>query len=152
MSDRSFIDTNVLVYAHDTGYGLKHEQARTLVERMWAERSGVLSTQVLQELYVNVRRKARRPIGRAQALRLVEDYISWEVVVNDERSIVEAIDIEERYGISFWDALIVQAADVAGVTRLYTEDLNHGQTYRGVEAYNPFVTRAGDPSVHEADP
>jgi len=149
MSDRAFVDTNVLVYAHDTGSGWRHEEARELVEELWSERSGVISTQVLHELYVNVRRKATNPLDLTAARRLIEDYLSWEVVVNDGSSVLGAIEIEERYEISYWDALIVQAANAAGVDTLFTEDLNHGQTYGGVTAVNPFFKVSTPSSVHE---
>lgn len=139
MSDRVFVDSNVLVYAHDAGAGERHRVARELVEGLWEDRSGVLSTQVLQEVWVNVRRKAARPVSRAEALRLIEDYSRWQVVVNDAASVVEAIRLEERFKISFWDALIVHAAQSAGVSRLYSEDLSDGQDYGPVEAVNPFA-------------
>lgn len=138
MSAEFFVDSNVLVYAHDAGAGDRHEVARELVRRLWRDRSGVLSTQVLQEVYVNVRRKAEKPVSREEALRLIEDYLAWEVVVNTPRSVLEAIRIEKRFDISFWDALIVHAAQSAGATTLYTEDLNDGQAYGPVRAIDPF--------------
>jgi len=137
MSDKAFVDTNLLVYAHDSGAGPKHSKARALVERLWEERRGVLSTQVLQELYVNVRRKAARPISAQEAQALVADYLVWEVVVNDGPSILRAIEAEERYGISFWDAMIVQAAEHSGAGVLYSEDLSNGQLYGTVRVVNP---------------
>jgi predicted nucleic acid-binding protein len=88
---------------------------------------------------VNVRRKAEQPVSRDEAIALIEDYRRWKVVVNSEHSIVEAIRIEERFGLSFWDALILQAAQSSGAGTLYTEDLNHGQRYGSVEAANPFL-------------
>lgn len=148
MSGRAFVDTNVLVYAHDASAGRKHEVARALIKNLWADRSGVVSTQVLQELYVNVRRVAFNPLDATEARELIEDYLSWHTVVNDGATILGAIALEERYGISFWDALIVHAANTAGVDTLYTEDLNHGQVYGTVTAVNPFLE--SDPaSVHE---
>lgn len=139
MSDRAFVDTNVLVYAYDRDAGSKHDTARDLIAGLWESRTGVVSTQVLQEFYVNVRRKAKRPMSRSDAVRLIEGYLAWDVVVNDAESITGAIVDEEKYGISFWDALIVGAARAAGVSVLFTEDLNHGQLYGGVEAVNPFL-------------
>jgi predicted nucleic acid-binding protein len=138
-SGRAFVDTNVLVYAHDRGAGERHAVARDVVAGLWQVRSGVLSTQVLQELYVNVRRKAKRPLGLAAARRIVEDYLCWHVVVNDGESILEALELETRYRISFWDALVVQAANAAAVEILYSEDLAHGQTYGAVRVVNPFA-------------
>ena len=139
MSGRAFVDTNVLVYAHDSGAGDRHRIARDLIERLWAERGGVLSTQVIQEFYVNVRRRAQRPISPPEARRLVDDYLTWEIVVNDAASIREAIAIEERYRLTFWDALVVHAANQSGAEILYSEDLGHGQVYGAVELVNPFV-------------
>lgn len=136
MSDRFFVDTNVLVYAHDLSAGEKHARARDLVERLWRERSGVLSTQVLQELYVSLR-KARTPLPAADAGAVVKNYLRWEVVVNTGDSILEAIDIEGRHKLSFWDAMIVQAASTAGAEVLYSEDLSHGQTYGSVRVLDP---------------
>ena len=137
MSDKFFVDTNILMYAHDTGAGTKHDRARALVEDLWRTRSGVLSTQVLQELCVNLRRKTGRPLGTRAIREIVVDYLSWEVVVNGGESILEALDLEERYQISFWDALVVQAAQQAGADVLYSEDLSDGQAYGPVRVVNP---------------
>jgi predicted nucleic acid-binding protein len=143
MSDRYFVDTNILVYAHDTSAGAKHERAKALVEDLWRQRSGVVSTQVLQELCVNLRRKAGHPVDLRTAREIIADYLSWDVVTNTGESILEALQLEEHYQISFWDALIVQAAEASGAAVLYSEDLSDGQTYRGVRVVNPLRT-AGD--------
>lgn len=139
MSVEAFVDSNVLVYAHDRGAGEKHERARTLVAELWRQRTGALSTQVIQEFYVNVRRKSANPIPESAARHLVEDYLRWEVVVNDGTSILEALDVADRYQLSFWDSLIVQAANASGASILYTEDLNQGQRYGAVKVANPFA-------------
>lgn len=138
MSDRAFVDSNILVYAHDSGAGERHRIAVDLVRQLWQNRTGVISTQVLQEVWVNLRRKAERPVSRDEAVALLRDYGRWEVVINSTESVLEAIRLEERYGLSFWDALIVQAARSAGVSLLYSEDLNSGQTYDGVVVVSPF--------------
>jgi predicted nucleic acid-binding protein len=138
MSGKTFVDTNILVYAHDPGRGVKHEAAKAVLVRLWRERSGVISTQVLQELYVNLRKVARRPLSLAEAKGLLTDYVTWEVVVNDGAAILEALEFESRYRLSFWDALIVQAANAAGAESLCSEDFNHGQLYGTVTAVNPF--------------
>lgn len=137
MSDKYFVDTNILMYAHDTAAGVKHARARALVEGLWRDRSGVVSTQVLQELCVNLRRKAGRPLDRKTARDIVTDYMSWHVVVNGGESILESLDLEEQYQISFWDALVVQAAQASGAAVLYSEDLSDGQMYGGVRVVNP---------------
>jgi predicted nucleic acid-binding protein len=139
MSDRCFVDTNILVYAHDRSAGFKHQRARLLIEDLWNSGRGVLSTQVLQELCVNVRRQAGRPLSVEEARRIVQDYLSWEVVVNTPASVIQALDVEARYKISFWDALILQAAESSGVAILYSEDLATGQSYGSVRVINPLV-------------
>lgn len=138
MSDRYFVDTNILMYAHDIAAGDRHQRAKALVEELWEARSGVVSTQVLQELAVNLRRKAKKPLGATATRDVVSDYLAWRVVVNDGDSILEALDLEARYQISFWDALVVHAAQASGATLLYSEDLSDGQVYGGVRVVNPF--------------
>ena len=140
MSDRYFVDTNILMYAHDAAAGEKHQRAKALVEQLWETRSGVVSTQVLQELAVNLRRKVRKPLNATATRDVVSDYLVWQVVVNGGDSILEALDFEERYQVSFWDALIIQAAHAAGAETLYSEDLSDGQRYGGVTVKNPFRT------------
>jgi predicted nucleic acid-binding protein len=141
MNDRVFVDTNVLVYAHDVSTGAKHERARSLVERLWQERSGAVSTQVLQELYVSLR-KARHPLASKEARAVVADYLRWEVVVNSGESILDAIELEQRYAVSFWDALIIQSSRTCGAEILYSEDLSDGQVYDSVRVVNPFGSTA----------
>jgi predicted nucleic acid-binding protein len=139
MSDKYFVDTNVLVYAHDRSTGSKHEIARTLIDRLWVSGGGVVSTQVLQELCVNLRRKAGHPMPADEVRRLIQDYSGWEVVVNSADSVLQALDIEGRYKTSFWDALILQAAEQSGAATLYSEDLASGQRYGSVRVINPFA-------------
>lgn len=138
MSDRYFVDTNILMYAHDITVGEKHARAKALVEDLWQNRSGVVSTQVLQELAVNLRRKAKRPLDARATRDVVSDYLAWQVVVNGGDSILEALELEARYQISFWDALVIQAAQTAGADVLYSEDLSDGQRYGSVKVENPF--------------
>jgi predicted nucleic acid-binding protein len=137
MNDRYFVDTNILVYAHDRSAGLKHKQAQALVEELWASGGGVLSTQVLQELCINLRRKATHPLSVEETRKLIEDYSRWTIVTNTTESVIQALDIEVRFKISFWDALIVQAAGSAEAEVLYSEDLADGQTYGSVRVVNP---------------
>ena len=139
MSERSFVDTNVLVYAHDLGAGVKHERARGLVRTLWERRTDVISTQVLQELFVNLRRKASRPVSHVEARRLIDDYLTLEVIVNDGSAILAAVDLEEHYRLPFWDALIIRAATVAGVSTLHSEVLSHGQVFGHVQVVNAFA-------------
>jgi predicted nucleic acid-binding protein len=137
MSDKCFVDTNILVYAHDRSTGIKHERARILIETLWNSGKGVLSTQVLQELCINLRRKAANPLPVEEVRRLVREYSTWEVVTNTPGSVLGALEIETRYKTSFWDALILQAAEEAGASILFSEDLAIGQRYGAVEVVNP---------------
>ena len=137
MSDKCFVDTNILVYAHDRSAGVKHRRAQGLVEQLWDSGKGVLSTQVLQELCINLRRKAANPLSVDEVRLLIRDYAAWDVVTNTPSSILKALDIETRYKISFWDALIVQAAEDAGASILYSEDLAAGQRYGAIRVVNP---------------
>jgi len=114
MSARYFVDTNILMYAHDTAAGAKHERAKALVQELWRDRTGIVSTQILQELAVNLRRKAGRPLDTKATREVVADYLTWHVVVNGGESILEALDLEARYQLSFWDALVLQAAQASG--------------------------------------
>ena len=135
----TFVDTNVLAYAHDRSETAKQPVARTLLEGLWRDRAGVLSTQVLQELYVVTTRRFDPPLPGAAARELVVLYASWPVVHVDIPLIVAASELEERHTLSFWDALVVEAARRAGATRLVTEDLQAGRTIGGVTVENPFA-------------
>ena len=141
MSDKYFVDTNILMYAHDKAAGAKHERAKAIVEELWRDRTGVVSTLVLQELSVNLRKKVRQPVDAKATRDIVADYLAWQVIVNGGEAILDALDIEKRYQISFWDALIVQAAQSSGAEVLYSEDLADGQRYASIHVLNPFVDR-----------
>jgi predicted nucleic acid-binding protein len=140
MSDKCFVDTNILVYTQDLAAGDKCWRAQALTRELWEDRRGVISTQVLQELYVALRRKLKSPMSAAESADILRDYSEWEVVINNRESIFRAIDIESRYKISFWDALILQAAEQAGAQTVYSEDLSHGGRYVGVHVVNPFIS------------
>jgi len=139
MADKFFVDTNILIYAHDQTTGIKHDRARKLLEQLWDSGQGVLSTQILQELCINLRRKVARPLPIDDIRRLLEDYLTWEIVVNTPNSVLQALDLEARYKISFWDALVLQAAETAGVSILYSEDLATGQQYGTFRVENPLL-------------
>lgn len=146
MSDKYFVDTNVLVYAHDRSAGVKHKRARVIVEDLWNSGLGVLSTQVLQELCINLRRKASPPWPIDETRQLLQDYSRWEVVVNTPESAIQALDIEMRYKLSFWDALVIHAAETSGAAVLYSEGLSDGQVYGSVRVVNPLKDPASLPS------
>jgi predicted nucleic acid-binding protein len=135
----TFVDTNVLVYAHDRSETAKQPVARALVEELWRDRAGVLSTQVLQELYVVATGKLDPPIPRTAARELVVLYSTWPVVQVDVPLVLAASELEERHRLSFWDALVVEAARRAGAARLVSEDLQPGRSFGGVTVENPFT-------------
>ncbi|MGB7548222.1 MAG: PIN domain-containing protein [Terracidiphilus sp.] len=139
MSDKYFVDTNILVYAHDRTTGAKHLRAQRLLEQLWNSGQGVLSTQVLQELCINLRRKAGNPLPMEEVRLLIREYATWEVVTNTPESVLRALDIEIRYKTSFWDALILQAAEDAGASILYSEDLAAGQRFGAIQIVNPLI-------------
>jgi predicted nucleic acid-binding protein len=138
MSDKFFLDTNLLVYAYDRSAGAKHGAALDLVRNISDSGAPVISTQVLQELAVCLRRKVARPLDSREIRKIVTELQEWEVFVNNGDSVLRALEIEEQYQISFWDSLIINAAHSAGAEILYTEDLNHGQILGGVRVVNPF--------------
>jgi len=135
---RTFVDTNVLLYGHDASETEKQPIARALLEELWADRSGVLSTQVLQEFYVVATRKFEPPMRRSEAREIVALYATWSVVQVDVGLILDAAALEERAQLSFWDALIVEAARRAGAMRLVSEDLQDGRRIAGIAIENPF--------------
>jgi predicted nucleic acid-binding protein len=135
---KTFVDTNILVYAHDTDAGDRHATARTLVAELWDRRSGFLSTQVLQEFYAVVTRKFKPPMPRARARAIVAAYGEWCAVATEPQLIVAASRLEEEHTLSFWDALIVQAAIQAGAERLVSEDLQNGRRFGALTIVNPF--------------
>ena len=139
MADKYFVDTNILIYAHDRSTGIKHERARRIIERLWTSGQGVLSTQVLQELCINLRRKVARPLPVEEIRQLLQDYLSWEIVVNAPEAGIRALEIEGDYKTSFWDALILQAAEQSGAAMLYSEDLATGQSYGSIQVVNPLL-------------
>lgn len=138
MSDVVFVDTNILVYAHDADAGLKHERAIEKLRELWESGTGRLSVQVLQEFYVNVTRKLTTPVARSTAREVVTAYGAWIREATTVATVIRAIDIAEMAQISYWDALIVASAEQAGAAHLYSEDLNADQTIAGVEIVNPF--------------
>ena len=135
---KTFIDTNVLVYAHDTDAGVRHTTAKALLAELWDHRNGSLSTQVLQEFYAVVTRKFKPPIPRAKARAIVAAYGEWCDAATEPQLIVAASRLEEEHTLSFWDSLIVQAAIQAGADRLVSEDLHHGRSFGTLTIENPF--------------
>jgi predicted nucleic acid-binding protein len=134
-----FIDTNILVYAYDRSAGEKHRLAVELLRHLWEDETGCLSLQVLQEFHVTVTRKIANPLDLQTAQLIVSDLSHWRLHTPEVRDILSAIDYQLNYQLSFWDALIVLSAARLGCQQLFTEDLNHGQSYSGVQVINPFL-------------
>jgi len=109
-----------------------------LIEDLWRSKTGVLSTQVLQEFYVTVSRKVLHPKDNKTAWRWVSHYANWRIIANDHIAVLDAIDIERRFKTSFWNAMIVQAAITANVKLLYSQDMNHDRHYDGICVKDPF--------------
>lgn len=137
-AELTFVDTNVLVYAHDSSEGRKSAIAQEVLRKLWEERTGVLSTQVLQEFYSVATRKLDPPMSKALARRIVADYGEWCTTATDPQLIVSASKLEEDHPLSWWDALIVEAALRTGATTLLSEDMHDGQRFGTVVIRNPF--------------
>jgi predicted nucleic acid-binding protein len=137
MRAECFLDTNVLVYAVSAAEedAVRREKALALV----AEADFGLSAQVLQEFYVTVTRKIRKPLAPERAVALMDEYRTFPTVATDYPLIVAAVELSIRYGISYWDGAIVAAAEALEAPTLYTEDLNDGQRYGSVRVVNPFA-------------
>lgn len=132
----AFFDTNILLYADDADAGPKTELARNLLRQAMLQRSGVISTQVLQEFYVNARKKLN--LDGAAARARVEVYLGFDVVTVGPGLLLSAIDLHRLDSLSFWDALIVRSAEQAGCAVLYSEDLQHGRRFGALQVVDPF--------------
>ena len=137
MSARTFVDTNVLIYAHDIDAKAKHLSAKSVLRELWSERKGVLNPQVLQEFYENVTKKILHPLSKESARLVVSTYATW-CVETTSVEISNAFRIEDESRIGFWDALIVASALKSDASRILSEDLNVGQTIAGILIENPF--------------
>jgi predicted nucleic acid-binding protein len=134
---KTFIDSNVLIYANDKDEVERQRVAIKALDELWTTDSGVLSVQVLQEFYSVVTRKLKPRVSRALAQEVVQLYSQW-CGETTAREIQDAFRIESTAQISFWDALIVASALQSGANRILSDDLNHGQTIAGIAIVNPF--------------
>lgn len=147
MTDIVFVDTNVLIYAHDVDAGRKRERAVDCLRELWDSGAGRLSVQVLQEFFVNATRKLATPVARAVAREVLGAYAAWVREPTTAGTVLRATEIAETAQLSFWDAMIVASAEQAGAAVLYSEDLNAGQVIAGIRIVNPLVTRPEEPST-----
>jgi predicted nucleic acid-binding protein len=139
MTELVFADTNVLVYHLDTREPRKQSSARTWMEYLWATRSGRISFQVLEELYATVTRKLDPGLDREVARKVVRALWAWQPVPVDEQALAAAWEAQDRFGLSWWDSLIVGAARLASCSFLLTEDLQHDQDLDGLRVISPFA-------------
>jgi predicted nucleic acid-binding protein len=133
-----FVDTNVMVYAHDESAGRKHELAKELVRRLWDSGKGCVSVQVLQEFYVTVTKKTKKTLDPGEARQVVHDLGLWRTFGPETADVLGAIDLARRHDVAFWDAMILWGAAQLGCAVVWSEDLNPDQTYDGVRVVNPF--------------
>ena len=138
MTDKVFVDTNVLVYTRDASEPEKQKQAMGWMSHLWDIRTGRLSFQVLQEYYVTVTEKLDPGLVPKVARRDVRLLLSWQPIPVDARVLEGAWDLQDRYQLSWWDALIVSAAQAADCNYLLTEDLKEDQKLENVRVINPF--------------
>ncbi len=141
----TFVDTHVLLYAHDRAAGRRHHDAVQVVDDLWAHRNGVLSTQILQEFYVNATRKLRPTISRADARDIVTDYATWRVHQVSMHDVLDASVLAERHTLSFWDALVVVAAQQVGASVLLSEDVQQTGTFGALTVRSPFTAAPPSP-------
>ena len=138
MPDRQFIDTNILVYSYDSSDPAKQEHARQIVRNGIAEETAVLSAQVLGEFFAVVTSRIPVPLTAVEAEEVLDIFSVLPVIEIDFRLVRLATGIHRRYGVNYWDALIVAAAQRASCTQILTEDLNTGQSYQDIQVVNPF--------------
>jgi predicted nucleic acid-binding protein len=139
MSDRLFVDTNVVVYLFDTDAPAKRQRAREIFETRGREGQLVLSTQVLQEFFVSVTRKLEHPLPVEEAEAAAKELATLDVVEVEVPMVLRAISLSRRHTLSLWDALIVEAARYRGCTRLLSEDMQDGRQFGDLTIENPFV-------------
>ena len=133
-----FVDTNILIYAHDISAGPKHTRARDLIRELWDSGQGCLSVQVLQEFYVNVTQKVAKRLAPDVAARIIADLSVWQIHRPGVEDILDAIRLQDRYQTSFWDATIIASAIQLGCQNIWSEDLNPGQVYDTITVLSPF--------------
>ena len=138
-----FVDTNVLLYTFDDAYPDKRDQARAWVSACWLQRRGRVSTQVLNEFYANARKRFRNLITPGDARAEVRRYQEWSPWQIDHATVETAWAVESRYGLNYWDALMVSTAQHIGCTLLLTEDLQHDQQIDNLRIVNPFQADIG---------
>lgn len=145
----AFVDSNILIYAHDLDAGVKRERAAAKLRELWNSGTGRLSIQVLQEFYVNATQKLATPIARSTAREIVKTYGVWVRHATTVETVTRAAEISDLARISFWDALIVASAEEVDADELLSEDLNTGQSIVGIRITNPLDGSYMSSEVHD---
>ena len=135
-----FVDTNVVVYSRDATDATKHARALMWMDHLWKEQCGAISYQVLQEYYVTVTQKLKPGLAKSAARQDVSALLAWRPITIDEPVLKTAWSVQDEFGFSWWDSLIVAAAKFAGCDYLLTEDLQHEQDLGGIKTLNPFLS------------
>lgn len=138
MTDPCFVDANVFVHWRDPTDGVKYSRANDWMEQLWTHGTGRTSTQALSEFYTIITREVAKPLSKPDAWEYVESLIAWSPQPVDSVVLVRARQVEERYRLSWWDSLIVAAAQVQHCVLLLTEDLQDGAVYGSVTVRDPF--------------
>jgi predicted nucleic acid-binding protein len=131
MTAKVFVDSNILIYAHDADAGSKQKIAAAQIKALWKNRLGRISTQVLQEF--------KKPMSKSDAREIVRDYAEWAAISTSPQTVIRASELSEVWRVSFWDSLILAAAEEQECSIVLTEDLNSGQTVAGIRVVNPFL-------------
>jgi len=147
MTATYFVDTNILIYAHDPVYPAHMAEAHAWMTALWRDGSGVISTQVLKEFYNVLTCKLSPPVSREPAREEVRDLMTWPVIETDVRLFETAWSIETHGHCSWWDALIIAAAQHAGCSAILSEDLGEHLMPNGIRLINPFAGTVHEPSA-----
>lgn len=132
-----FLDTNILVYAFDKDEKTKHEKAKIILADCWNQQSGILSTQILQEFYVSLTSKIPNKLSINEASEVIKELLSWTIYEIMTQDIITATEIQDQYGYSFWDSLVISMAQKSDAELLYSEDMQDGQKIGSLTIVNP---------------
>lgn len=141
MKGKYFLDTNILVYAHDSGYLSQKNISESLIVKGIMDEVAVISTQVLSEFFVTITRKVEKPLAVKAAKKEIKLLGSMEIVELDMEMILLAIDLHIKNKISYWDSLIIISAQQSGCSCIYSEDLSDGQIFNNIKVINPYKVR-----------
>ncbi len=139
MTGPAFVDTNILVYSRDGGEPIKQALGEELLDFLWGSRLGRVSQQVLQEYYVTVTRKLKPGLSKPDARDDIKALLAWQPLTATSANFSKAWDIEDRFGLSWWDSLIVASALQSQCVILFTEDMQDGLQIDGLRICNPLV-------------